>query len=286
MDSICPLIKDLLPLYEEGLVSAESEDIIRKHLDQCSLCRESITAPQIAMREENTDLPLQSLKKKRRKKRLLALACGIVAGLIAVICIFSALQSPQFFPYSPQMLELEVQGDDVLISFHPDVTGFNISETVEPDGDMKIYTVEAWTSRWNSMLPHGGALCTTIPGAADEAVFYAQNNGGEDVCIHGSEKITWGMETLPALKLGYYVIIMVLLFLAFSITALVCRKKPCGKYFATAALYPASYLLSHIILGIGSVSYSFMLDFGLVLLCSVPIFILLLLLRELIKCFK
>ena len=136
------------------------------------------------------------------------------------------------------------------------------------------------------MRPHSGALSTTIPGAADKAVFYAQNNGREDICIHGGEKITWGMETLPALRLGYYIIIMVLLFLALTITALVCRKKPSGKHFATAALYPAAYLLSHIILGIGSVSYSFMLDFGLVLLCSVPIFILLLLARELIKCFR
>lgn len=36
----CCLVRDLLPLYEDKEVSAESAAAIRKHLDECPACQE------------------------------------------------------------------------------------------------------------------------------------------------------------------------------------------------------------------------------------------------------
>ena len=37
----CCLVRDLLPLYEDKEVSAESAAAIRKHLDECPACQEN-----------------------------------------------------------------------------------------------------------------------------------------------------------------------------------------------------------------------------------------------------
>ncbi len=304
MDNICPIIQDILPLYAESLVSPESEQIINEHLHSCPRCREAaarVSAP--AAIPDEAPLPLSALRRKLRRKKLLAAALGILAGLIAVICIVSALNTPEYFPYSDGIVDVrssanglilhseenvDVQsaGDGLILFFSPGVSDFSISESREPESDLTIYTVEAWTSRWDSMKPDRNALSTVISDDSPFAVYYAQNNGREDICIYGEEHISGGMITLPALRMGYYVIIMAVLFIVLTLTAIVLRKKRAGVCLGIAALYPASYLLSHIVLGIGTVSYSFSRDFGLVLLCSVPIFILLLLARELIKCFR
>ena len=38
----CNLIKDLLPLYIENLLSIESENIVKNHLENCEECREEL----------------------------------------------------------------------------------------------------------------------------------------------------------------------------------------------------------------------------------------------------
>ena len=35
----CELIQDLLPLYEDGLCSERSRDLIEEHLSECETCR-------------------------------------------------------------------------------------------------------------------------------------------------------------------------------------------------------------------------------------------------------
>lgn len=304
MKDICPVIQDILPLYAENLVSPESEQIINEHLLNCPHCREAAATFSVpSATADEAALPLSALRKKLRRRKLLAAALGILAGLIAVICIVSALNSPEYFPYSEGILDVrpstegqilhsgeivDVQsaGDGLIIFFSPEVSDFSISESREPESDLTVYTVEAWTSRWDSMKPHKNALSTVISDDSPFVVYYAQNNGKEDVCIYGKEYVSGGMMTLPALRMGYYVVIMVLLFIVLTLTAIIFRKKRAGVCLGIAALYPTAYLLSHTVLGIGTVSYSFSRDFSLVLLCSVPIFILLLLVRELIKCFK
>ncbi len=37
--SFCPAVKDLLPLYEDGALSRETEELVSGHLRQCGACR-------------------------------------------------------------------------------------------------------------------------------------------------------------------------------------------------------------------------------------------------------
>lgn len=38
----CNVIKDILPLYIDGVVSEDTQKIVEEHLEECSLCRDEI----------------------------------------------------------------------------------------------------------------------------------------------------------------------------------------------------------------------------------------------------
>ncbi|MBQ6807107.1 MAG: zf-HC2 domain-containing protein, partial [Lachnospiraceae bacterium] len=35
----CPVIQDLLPLYHDDVCSKESRELVKKHLENCDICR-------------------------------------------------------------------------------------------------------------------------------------------------------------------------------------------------------------------------------------------------------
>ena len=40
----CEIVRDLLPLYEDGLCSEESRKAVEEHLKTCEACREALSA--------------------------------------------------------------------------------------------------------------------------------------------------------------------------------------------------------------------------------------------------
>lgn len=280
----CFIVRDLMPLYAEDMVSTETADFVREHLEHCPQCASELaglahgSAPSVTH-----ELPLRNIRRKLMRKRLQMLLLGLVLAAMMLLCLYGALDAPDYFPYSEGIIELETEGGDLIISFAPEVTDFSVSNGSEPDSGSAVYTIEAWSSRWDALQPHSGCAVTRIPGGADSIVFYAQNNGQEDVCIHGGGKLNGGRETLPALRLGYYAAGMAMLLALLLFLRFLLRRSRAAGALELAALYPLSYLLSHPALGIGSVSYSFSRDFGLLLCVSVLIFIALALLREIAR---
>ncbi|MBQ4651184.1 MAG: zf-HC2 domain-containing protein, partial [Oscillospiraceae bacterium] len=85
----CSVVRDMLPLLADGLLSAESETILREHLKSCDACRkmfEEMTEPEIMT--ETDKLELDYLKKVRgRRNRLVAtilLSVALVGGGVFV----------------------------------------------------------------------------------------------------------------------------------------------------------------------------------------------------------
>ncbi len=282
----CALVRDLLPLYEEEMLSPESRDFVSGHLSRCPDCRSQSSAHCEKPAEIPEALPLGSLKLKLRARRLLCTLLGLVLAAIALVCVYSALNTPQFFPYSEDLLTLQSVGNDLTVNFAPGVTDFDIYESSDPDSGITTYSIEAWSSLWKERNSPSGRWQTTIEGGTDAVVYYVQNNGSEDVCIHGADKISGGRVTLPALRLSYYLLIMALLFALLITARIIFRRKNFKGAFEIAALYPLAYLISPLLLRIGSVSYSFMRDFTLILSVSGLVFLFLLFLRELWKCRK
>lgn len=78
----CALVKDLLPLYVEGLLSPETQAQVRTHLDACAGCRalaDQLAAPLPAPPDPQEEQGRRALVQLRRGQ--------IAARLFAVICL-------------------------------------------------------------------------------------------------------------------------------------------------------------------------------------------------------
>ena len=86
MNNNCNIIKDLLPLYTDGVCSKESCNLVEEHIKECSACRSELETM-------GNDIKLPSAKDtaalKRIKRRIRAEK--IVAGLVAGAVILGGL---------------------------------------------------------------------------------------------------------------------------------------------------------------------------------------------------
>ncbi len=72
----CEVIKDLLPLYAEGICSEESRTIVTRHLSGCSECSEILRGMGTEIRV-SADRDIAVMKKIRRRIRIAKLLVGL-----------------------------------------------------------------------------------------------------------------------------------------------------------------------------------------------------------------
>ena len=90
----CEIIKDLIPLYCDGLCSDETRSAVEEHIARCEDCRRLLEAagaePEIPPQtyDEEEARVLRGVKKRyaRIRWRAVFLTVGIAAVLIAVVC--------------------------------------------------------------------------------------------------------------------------------------------------------------------------------------------------------
>jgi hypothetical protein len=94
----CNIVKDLLPLYVDGALSAESKRMVEEHLQICKECSgerermERDVIPPVAT--ENITAPINSLKKSYFKSALQVTAIGVVFVLVCCALVESWLLRP------------------------------------------------------------------------------------------------------------------------------------------------------------------------------------------------
>ncbi len=91
MNISCEIIKDLLPLYHDGVCSSESKAMVEEHLTHCSSCKAELQAmdevllidsPEQNLKEADA---VKSLSKQWKKGMLVSLLKGVLFTLLAVI---------------------------------------------------------------------------------------------------------------------------------------------------------------------------------------------------------
>lgn len=89
----CNMIRDLLPLYEDGACSEESSKAVEEHLSECPDCKDLLSKlkdtsiDELIVREKDEVIDSQSKFFKRKS----AVAGSIIAGIFAlpiIICLF------------------------------------------------------------------------------------------------------------------------------------------------------------------------------------------------------
>jgi hypothetical protein len=120
----CDLIRDLLPLYLDGVCSAESKKAVESHLEVCPACRAYYQTmheaekmemePQAAGQELRKAASFQKVKKRLLRKQLLAAAAAvIVLTLIAAAAVGILKQTVDVVEYQ-ENLSVSIEDGDLV----------------------------------------------------------------------------------------------------------------------------------------------------------------------------
>ena len=280
MKNECSIVRDLLPLYAESMVSPETASFMEEHLKDCEHCRkeyERLKAP-CAVPAQDDAAPLLMLQKKMAAKRLWTIVLTAVFAVALLVSAFAVLDAPVYLPYTEELLAVEPVGENGLqITFDPSVTDFNYTVYQDPDGGNFYYCdVEAWYSLWDRWFSAGEQQRTAVVLPAKPypvTVMYCPNDGTESICVYG-EAGEGGSFALPRLALGYYLILAVLALAVLFAAWLVAKGRPRQRaWIERIMLYPVSYLISHgIVVGFRAISYSLVRDFRLILFVSLLLY--------------
>ena len=85
----CDIIKDLLPLYVDGVISEDSRKLVDEHLESCSECKEyheKLISSDVPIKKAADDKA--ALKRIRRKINMRKLLVGCVAALVVAAGAF------------------------------------------------------------------------------------------------------------------------------------------------------------------------------------------------------
>ena len=86
----CNTIRDILPLYVDGVVSDDTRNMVTKHLERCEECRKKYEAmkSEVAIPVEGDIAPLKHFKKAWKKKKIVLVCLSVLATVAVVFCAF------------------------------------------------------------------------------------------------------------------------------------------------------------------------------------------------------
>ncbi len=113
----CAVVRDILPLYHDGVVSAETRSAVGEHLMGCESCRAEYEAMEQALpktpgKDGTTLGRFQALMKRQKRKKIIAIVLAVVLAVAATSAGIAALNQFCIVPLSADEFEV---GDVCLI---------------------------------------------------------------------------------------------------------------------------------------------------------------------------
>ena len=276
MSNKCNLIKDILPLYVENMVSKDTRAFVKEHLEHCEDCHaefEHMRKPADFVSDADI-VPLKRIKKDLFIKRLQTIFFTAILACAIVTVAFGILTSPKFFPYSDNLLNvIDGSNGSIIITFDHKVTGYSCMEEFDNETGTAVYRINAWTTTWDLYSSNRGKQHMIIPSdrGTNILIFYAQNDGSEDVLIYGlNENAEENSVTLPRLVLMPYFLLAFLALVILAILRMLLRNKQAIiVWIDRTILLPISYMLAQLCTkGINFTTYSSQRDFCIIILIA------------------
>lgn len=286
MSNQCNLIKDILPLYVEDMVSADTREFVSNHLEHCAECHAELgrmRGPAKFVPDIDTDIvPLKRIKKDLFIKRLQTIFFTAIIACAVVMIAFGVLTSPKFFPYSDDLLNVvDNHSGEIIVAFDDQVTGYTCTKEFYEESGAEVYRINAWTTTWDLYLSNRGNQNAVIPsnGESNILIYFTQNNGSEDVLIYGeSDNLPQAVITLPRqILLPYFILAALALIVLVGLRFLLRNKKAMIVWIDRAILFPISYMAAQLCTkGINFTTYSSQRDFCIIALVAILLYLALL----------
>ncbi len=277
MSDKCNIIKDILPLYVEDMVSADTREFVNAHLAHCAECHaefERMRKPADFI--PDTDIvPLKRIRKDLFIKRLQTIFFTAILACAIVTVVFGILTSPKFFPYSDSLLNvIDSPNGSVIITFDNQVTGYSCVKEFNGETETEVYRINAWTTTWDLYLSNRGNQNAVIPLEAETKIqiYYTQNNGSEDVLIYGPNDKTYeDIVTLPRqILLPYFLLAIFALAVLAILRFLLRNRQTIIAWIDRAILLPISYMAAQLCTkGFNFTTYSSQRDFCIIVLAAI-----------------
>lgn len=276
MSDKCNIIKDMLPLYIEDMVSTDTREFVSEHLEHCAECHaefERMKKPADFI--PDTDIvPLKKIKKDLFIKRIQTILFTAILACAIVTVVFGVLTAPNFFPYSDSLLNvMDGPNGNIIIAFNNQVTGYSCVKEFNNEIETAVYRINAWTTTWDLYPSNCGNQNGVIPLEAETEIqiYYAQNDGSEDVLIYGpNNKTHEDIITLPRqILLPYFLFAVLTLAVLVILRFLLRNSQTTIVWIDRAILFPISYMAAQLCTkGINFTTYSSQRDFCIIILVA------------------
>ena len=280
MEIKCNIIRDILPLYVENMISDDTRQFVDEHLSQCQECKQELEQIKLNIpleeKYQDTNAPATVLKRiglDIKKNRIFTGVLSATISAIILILLFAHLTAPQYLSYTESLNLITVNENNGIVSLS--LSGeYRISQR-----EQGVYDISIYNTQWNKLFNETRKQTITVNPNGDNVrtIYYVSNGGQEDRVIYGENpNINGGVITLPRLVLNYYFILSILAVLILFAFCFIFRKKEKVKDIMVKILFmPISYVISHIMIkGFNAVSYTFNRDFYFILFLTIPIYLL------------
>lgn len=239
----CFIVRDLIPLYTEKLLSPESDEALRQHLAHCPACKKAVESMDVPVPVPEVPFaPVKVLKKELRRRRRLTVLLAVSVLLVFVISFFAHLTSPQYIPYAQSGIEVYTDGSGKLFADLPaQATEYRLSDFSGPSDNGQVYlSIEMWHTRLSSRGEPRTILLAQDSGQY-QGVFYTDNTQG------GTNYLLWGTahegsQLLPRLVLSYYAFLAALSAGILGIVCIILRKRNSFRLWVKLLFVPLSWL--------------------------------------------
>ncbi len=255
MKNECNIIRDLLPLYAEDMVSEDSKEFVEEHLAKCESCKKELEEIKNTERTQifEAEKPLKTLKNKLLRKRILTVLLTVLITVALSIITITCLTVPKYFPYSEDLINVVDNGNGTItVTLSEQITDYDCNVVNDSASGKNLYFVEAWTVMLNKLTKNSESR--TLEFQIDDEnflLFYTQHNGKEDILVYGEAPSYFGnIVSLPRLYLTYYFITAIALFIFLLILSCILEKKfgntKLVKAISFITMLPCSYAIAHI----------------------------------------
>lgn len=284
----CAVTRDLLPLYAEKMLEAETEQLVREHLESCQECRSRLSeteGEQIPPVE--TAKPLRDLKKEIRRRRRQTAVLAALVVFVAVYTYFCHANSMQILPWEEGLIQVKVvesvdaqeyssgadseTGQVQALIIRMDSRMNAISDSVIEDDEGTTVLLQGYSLKSGSesrIRDYNEKVYYPVP---DRLVY---NWGDQSELIWG-KAMSGGAMVLPRLALAYYVLVAIALEVLLGVIWFVVRHRRYAGLIRQMFFVPASYIGAHLLLkGFTITSFLMERDFIGILVLSTALYAL------------
>lgn len=160
----CTIIQDVLPLYIDEVVSQDTKEMVKEHLQHCNKCQQEydLMKQDLYLPVEKPSPLFNNISKKFRKKKVMVSIVSVLVTLFITVVAFSyVFHYERVIPYSKNLIKIEMQNDNQLISHYYGKSYAGVNEThpmpLEIDGKKKnvsfiFYTKQLLTRLQETLL--------------------------------------------------------------------------------------------------------------------------------------